>query len=57
MLNYDCMKTYSLDEAQKIVNKKIKESVAKLRHELRAAKKTSSNIKTRARKAYVSRSV
>jgi len=51
------MKTYSFDEAQAIVNKKIKESVVTLRRELRATKKASFTLKTQPSKAYVSRTV
>ncbi|MBI5793863.1 hypothetical protein HZA87_02125 [Candidatus Uhrbacteria bacterium] len=51
------MKTYSFDEAQTVVNKKIKESVATLQRELRTVKKTAFSLKAKTSKAYVSRSV
>ncbi len=59
MINYEYMKTYTLDEAQTIVNKQIKKSVATLRRELRGAKTTSFalTLKAGAQKAYVSRPV
>lgn len=51
------MKTYAFDEAQEIVNKKIKESVATLRRELHATKKTPFTLKAQSSKAYVSRAI
>lgn len=59
MVDFGCMKTYSLDEAQAIVSSKIKESVITLGRELRMGKKSSLKLilKAKAPKEYVSRPV